>query len=293
MSTVQVVPSEIIITDAVREIGQCFSKLGQGVHRWCQHGIGRRTDVKVQILSAWVLQRNTVTEEESRWGFQGIGSDRTTCLKWSIGVTSRRSEEAWGASACGVANRRVPRFDVDHSGFLTRQVEVNDEEPDGFHVRWCRRNIRGWTESKNDSSYGDLQGWWQSVRDRSVRTKTDEYSVEMVLRFLSLDQNNVTLCLTGHYQEGDDLAREQFRRFGRKLARWPSVFSKCVDAQHWSTYSYIRFRSSVSKCSESFIIKRSCSNTKWSTKYQTPAKKSLKDSGHRKGLQNVWSKRQF
>ena len=52
MSTVQVVQSGIIITDAVREIGQCFSKLGQGVHRWCQRGIGRRTDVKVQILSA-------------------------------------------------------------------------------------------------------------------------------------------------------------------------------------------------------------------------------------------------
>ena len=65
-----------------------------------------------------------------------------------------------------------------------------------------------------------------------VRTKTDEYGMEMVLRFLSLDQNNVTLCLTGHYQEGDELARVQFRRFGRKLARRRSVFSKCVDAQH-------------------------------------------------------------
>ena len=41
------------------------------------------------------------------------------------------------------------------------------------------------------------------------------------------------------------------------------------------------------KCSESFTVKSACSNTKWSTKYQTPAKKSLKDSGHRKGLQNV------
>ena len=35
-----------------------------------------------------------------------------------------------------------------------------------------------------------------------------------------------------HYQEGDELAREQFRRFGRKLVRRPSVFSKHVDAQH-------------------------------------------------------------
>ena len=65
-----------------------------------------------------------------------------------------------------------------------------------------------------------------------VRTKTGEYGVEMVLRFLSLDQNNVTLCLAKHYQESNELAREQFRRFGRKLVRRPSVFSKCVDAQH-------------------------------------------------------------
>ena len=65
-----------------------------------------------------------------------------------------------------------------------------------------------------------------------VRTKTGEYGMEMVLRFLSLDQYNVTLCLTGHYQEGDGVAREQFHRFGRKLVRRPSVFSKCVDAQH-------------------------------------------------------------
>ena len=38
----------------------------------------------------------------------------------------------------------------------------------------------------------------------------------------------------------------------------------------------------MSKCRESFKTKSSCSNTKWSTKYQTPAKKSLKDSGHKK-----------
>ena len=43
----------------------------------------------------------------------------------------------------------------------------------------------------------------------------------------------------------------------------------------------------MSKCSESFIIKRSCSNTKWSTKYQTPAKKSLKDSGNRQRLHRL------
>ena len=99
-----------------------------------------------------------------------------------------------------------------------------------------------------------------------------EVCVEMVLR-------NVTLCLTGHYQEDDDLAREQFRRFGRKLATYSASASMPNTDR--------RFRSSVSKYSESCIIKRSCSNTKWSTKCQTPAKKSLKDSGHRKGLQNV------
>ena len=32
------------------------------------------------------------------------------------GVTSRRSEEACGASECGDANRRVPRDGVDNSG---------------------------------------------------------------------------------------------------------------------------------------------------------------------------------
>ena len=36
----------------------------------------------------------------------------------------------------------------------------------------------------------------------------------------------------GHYQEDDELAREQFRRFGREVVRRPSVFSKYVDAQH-------------------------------------------------------------
>ena len=35
-----------------------------------------------------------------------------------------------------------------------------------------------------------------------------------------------------HYQEGDELAPEQFRRFGREVVRRPSVFSKYVDAQH-------------------------------------------------------------
>ena len=89
-----------------------------------------------------------------------------------------------------------------------------------------------------------------------------------------------------HYQEGDELAREQFRRFGRKLVRRPSVFSKYVDAQHRSTYPYIRSRSSVPKCRESFTIKSACSNIKWRTEYQT-LRWSLKDSGHRKGLQNV------
>ena len=54
MSTVQVVESGIVATDAVREIGECF---GQGVHRWCQRGIGWRTDVKLQILGDSVQKR--------------------------------------------------------------------------------------------------------------------------------------------------------------------------------------------------------------------------------------------
>ena len=33
--------------------GECFSKIGQGVHRWWQRGIEWRTDVKVHILSAY------------------------------------------------------------------------------------------------------------------------------------------------------------------------------------------------------------------------------------------------
>ena len=35
-----------------------------------------------------------------------------------------------------------------------------------------------------------------------------------------------------HYQEGDELEREQFHRFGREVVRRSSVFSKYVDAQH-------------------------------------------------------------
>ena len=32
VSTVQIVQSGIVTTDAVREIGECFSQIGQGVH---------------------------------------------------------------------------------------------------------------------------------------------------------------------------------------------------------------------------------------------------------------------
>ena len=98
------------------------------VHRWWQWGVGWRTDVKVQILSAWVLKRDTDIEEESRWGnrwdFQGVVSDRTTCTKWRIGVTSRRSEGARGASECGEGNRRVRRDGVDNSELASWWVEV-------------------------------------------------------------------------------------------------------------------------------------------------------------------------
>ena len=37
--------------------GECFSKIGQDVHRWCQREIGWRTDVKFQILDDWVQKR--------------------------------------------------------------------------------------------------------------------------------------------------------------------------------------------------------------------------------------------
>ena len=39
----------------------------------------------------------------------------------------------------------------------------------------------------------------------------------------------------------------------KKLVRRPSVFSKYVDAQHRSKYSYSTFRSSVSKCLQQHI----------------------------------------
>ena len=152
-------------------------------------------------------------------------------------------------------------------GFPTRQVEVNECKDDRKIAKcvWPKKGAKvitiivkchsRWTEMLRRTrwiscSLVQKEHSWMNreVRTtvlmvickddgnlsatRSVRTKTDEYGVEMVLRFLSLDQNDVTLCLTGHYQEGDELAREQFRRFGRKLARRPSVFSKCVDAQH-------------------------------------------------------------
>ena len=41
-----------------------------------------------------------------------------------MGVTSRRSEEACGASECGDANHRVPRDGVDNSGLASWRVEV-------------------------------------------------------------------------------------------------------------------------------------------------------------------------
>ena len=59
-----------------------------------------------------------------------------------------------------------------------------------------------------------------------------------------------------------------------------------VDAQHWSIYPYMRSRSSVSKCRESFTIKSACSNTQWSTVYQT-LHWSLKDSRNQQRLQRL------
>ena len=47
----------------------------------------------------------------------------------------------------------------------------------------------------------------------------------------------------------------------KKWVRRFSVFSKYVDAQHCSKYSYSRFWSRVSKCRESYTLKSVCSNT--------------------------------
>ena len=179
MSTVQVVQSGIVTTDSVREIGECFSQIGQGVHRWCQHGTGWRTDVKLQILGDGV-QKRTRTQKRK--------------VVEAIVETSK---------ALSVTERRV-RSDESES----HQEEVKKPE-----------------------------------EQASVVTQTAEFPESASTTVDSMRQVEVNVCKDDHeekncevrwryHQEGDELAREQFRRFGREVVRRPSVFSKYVDAQH-------------------------------------------------------------
>ena len=219
------------------------------VHRWWQWGVWWRTDVKVQILSAWVLERDTDTEEESRWGnrwdFQGIVSDRTTCSKWRIGVTSRRSEEAWGASECGEENRRVPRDGVDNSELASWWVEVNvckDDRKEEI-AKFDGDTIRKETVFRNVSIVNNLkatsEGFWLGVNKNRVARK-DEMRAE---------------------SRGTESCRASSADVEENWWGNPAYSASTSMPNTDRSTLYSRFWSRVSKCWESSTLKSACSNT--------------------------------